>query len=525
MQGDLFLLVNCGYDLDFQPRWGHLRQREEAGTPQLWTLRDWLISHCLKIRNRDGRLILLKPNRAQREYASKCRRRNIVLKARQLGITTYVAARYFVETIMRPGTLTVQVAHNQESAEEIFKIVHRFWENLPRGVQRGALIRSRANIRQIAFPRLDSEYRVATAADDNAGRGLTIQNLHCSEVARWPRGGMEALASLRAAVPASGQIVLESTPNGAGGLFYEEWQRADETGYQRHFFPWWLEESYRVRGEGAAALTIRPLTKDEQELMQRWNLTEGQIVYRRALKARMRGLMAQEYAEDPVSCFRASGECVFDLEAIEARIAGMSDPISVHENGRLMVWLPATKTHRYIIGVDPAGGGSEGDYGCAEVIDRTTGMQCAELHGHYTPAELARKVAELARQYNNAVIAVERNNHGHAVLSYLRIVEQTPNLYAPEGKDGWLTTAASRPAMIENLAAVLVAEPGLFQSRRLMNEFRTFVRHADGNSGASGGAHDDCVMAMAIALAVRRATAGEVARDAPLQLSSLERHG
>jgi hypothetical protein len=166
-----------------------------------------------------------------------------VLKARQVGITTYVAARFFVQTITRPGTLTVQVAHSQESAEMIFNIVKRFWENLPLAMQ-GVLVRSRSNVRQIVFSRLDSEYRVETA-DDNAGRGMTIQNLHCSEVSRWSHGGLETLASLRAAVVPEGEIVLESTPNGASGPFYGEWQRANETGYTQHFFPWWYEDMYR----------------------------------------------------------------------------------------------------------------------------------------------------------------------------------------------------------------------------------------------------------------------------------------
>jgi phage terminase large subunit-like protein len=526
MQGDLFLLVNCGYDLDFRPHWEHLFPRVSDENPYLVapTLRDWLISRCLKIRTVEGRRVLLHLNRAQAEYSRTCSRRNIVLKARQLGMTTYIAARFFIETIMRPGTLTVQIAHNQESAEQIFRIVHRFWENLPRGVHRGALIRSRANIRQIVFPRLDSEYRVATAADENAGRGLTIQNLHCSEVARWPRGGVEVLASLRGAVPPSGQIVLESTANGAGGLFYEEWQRADETGYRRHFFPWWMEDRYQVRGPDAAALEADSFTDEEKALVQRWRLSEGQIAFRRKIQAGMRGQAVQEYAEDPVSCFRASGECVFELETIEGRLGRIGRPVTVSDNGRLSIWLPPQGSHRYIIGVDPAGGGSEGDYGCAEVIDRTSGMQCAELHGHYTPGELASKVADLARKYGDALIAVERNNHGHAVLSYLRIVEHATNIYRVEGKDGWLTTAASRPAMIENLAAVLFSAPELFNSERLLNEFRTFVRHADGNSSATNGAHDDCVMAMAIALAVRRSLAGDVAKkETPLELSSLER--
>jgi hypothetical protein len=84
-------------------------------------------------------LIPLRPNRAQSEFSRNHTKRSIVLKARQLGITTYVAARFFIQTITQPGTVTVQVAHDQESAEEIFKIVHRFWENLPESMRRGAL--------------------------------------------------------------------------------------------------------------------------------------------------------------------------------------------------------------------------------------------------------------------------------------------------------------------------------------------------------------------------------------------------
>ena len=145
------------------------------------------IADHLKVRNKNGELVPLEANEVQREYLRNSSRRNIVLKARQLGMTTYVAARFFMHTITRPGTLSVQVAHDQDSAEEIFRIVHRFLENLPERLRAGALCTSRANVRQLVFPRIDSEYRVETAADPNAGRGMTIQNLHCSEVARWPR--------------------------------------------------------------------------------------------------------------------------------------------------------------------------------------------------------------------------------------------------------------------------------------------------------------------------------------------------
>ena len=77
--------------------------------------------------------------------------------------------------------------------------------------------------------------------------------------------------------------------------------------------------------------------------------------------------------------------------------------------------------------------------------------------------------------------------------------------------------------MIENLAAVLATEPGLFRSTRLLNELRTFVRNADGSSGAASGTHDDCVMAMAIALAARQKVAGRLNRG--MDLASLALSG
>jgi hypothetical protein len=487
---------------DFHPVAKDATRVRPATKEESETLREALIWALLKIRNKKRYEGYFKVNRAQREYARSCTKRNIVLKARQLGMTTYIAARFFIHSITQPGTLTLQVAHTQESAEAIFRMVHRFWENLPGGLRRGALVRSKASVRQMVFPRLDSEYRVATAADLNAGRGMTIHNLHCSEVARWPRDGAETLASLRAAVVGNGEIVLESTPNGAGGVFYEEWQHAEELGYTRHFFPWWYDEEYRVEGPA-----LEDLNEEEKELMRRHGLSQGQIGWRRKVGKELRALAPQEYAEDASRCFLASGDCVFDIESIEKALSVAMNPEETSENGRMVVWLPPMERLQYVIGVDPAGGGSQGDYACAQVIERMSGLQCAELHGHLPPLELAAKVMELSRAYNGALLAVERNNHGFGVLAHLQEMG-CGNVYRENGQEGWLTSAVSRPAMIENLSAVLVTEPGLLQSRRLLNECRTFVRQTDGNTGAMAGAHDDCVMAMAIALAVRKKDAG-----------------
>ena len=145
----------------------------------------------------------------------------------------------------------------------------------------------------------------------------------------------------------------------------------------------------------------------------------------------------------------------------------------------------------------------DGDFAAVEVIDLESGMQCAELQQRLTPLDLAKAAAKLARQYNAAVVAVERNNHGHAVLAFLSTVEHYANVYEQEGQAGWLTSAGSKPGMVSRMGALLVESPWMFSSRRLLAECRTYISLPGGGTGAANGAHDDCVMAMAIAQTVR----------------------
>jgi len=464
----------------------------------------FLAESLLKVRGKDGRLHRLRPNAAQRAFEARRGVRNIVLKARQMGMTTWVAGRFLLKTITRPGTLTLQVAHTQESAEEILRIVHRFVEHLPAGLRAGALRTGRANVRQIVFPGIDSEYRVESAADRNAGRGLTAQNLHCSEVSRWPGDAGEILAGLRAALAPGGELVLESTPNGAGGCFYEEWTHAAETGMVRHFFPWWLEAGYRAERPVAEGT----LTAEERALVAGSGLGPGldlrQIGFRREMRASLRGMARQEMAEDAESCFRVTGEMYFDREAVEELLKTAPEPLERGENGQLERWLPPVAGKRYLVAVDPAGGGSEGDYSAIQVLDWESGMQCAEFAGHVAGLELAELAGRLGREFGGAEIVVERNNHGSGVLLMLEDHVKYGRLYrGRDGQLGWLTNSVSRPSMLGRLAAALVEAPGLFMSRRLLGECRSFLRLPNGSVGARCGAHDDRVMAMAMGLAVR----------------------
>ena len=457
-----------------------------------------LAAQLLLVRTRKGLPSPLWANAAQREFERRRGERNIVLKARQMGITTWAAARFFLKTITQPGTLTLEVAHTQEAAEDIFKIVHRFVDWLPGELRAGALRTGRENVRQIVFPELDAQYQVVSAGDRNAGRGLTVQNLHCSELARWPGNPAETLAGLRAGLAPGAEVILESTPDGVGGCFHEEWMKAQETGTVRHFFPWWMEARYRAEVVDPASLT-----DEERELAVRHGLDLAQIGFRRRIRADFRGLARQEFAEDEASCFLASGESVFEKTAIEERLATAPGPVERRRNGELEVWLPAVKGRTYLVAVDPAGGGSEGDYSAAQVLEMETGMQCAEFAGHVGGLELARLVTELAKEYNRAWLVVERNNHGSGVLALAEGPCGYERIYRQGGQAGWLTTTVSRPAALGRLDALLVEEPECVMSRRLLGECRSFVRLANGGTGARAGTHDDRVMAMAIGLGAR----------------------
>ena len=126
--------------------------------------------------------------------------------------------------------------------------------------------------------------------------------------------------------------------------------------------------------------------------------------------------------------------------------------------------MPPLATRRYVVAVDTAGGGDDGDFAAVQVVELGTGLQCAELQERLTPAELARVTAELGRLYRGdageeALVAVERNNHGAAVLAYLETAERYGRLYRQGGQAGWLTSAASKPEMVARLGVLLRDSP------------------------------------------------------------------
>jgi len=180
------------------------------------------------------------------------------------------------------------------------------------------------------------------------------------------------------------------------------------------------------------------------------------------------------------------------------------------EDGWLTVYREPEPGVPYVIGVDTAGHGS--DWNVAQVIDNRTGEQAAVLRRQRLDEDVfARYVAALGYWYNTALIAVEVNFSTYPVMELERI--RYPKQYVREALDsythrprqayGWRTDQASREVAVSGLVRFVREDLELIHDRPTLEEMLTFVRNEQGRAEAEAGAHDDCIMALAIAHAAR----------------------
>ena len=208
---------------------------------------------CLKIRTKAGRIEPLTFNAPQRllhealekQKAETGRVRALVPKGRQMGVSTYVGARFFHRVTHSKGLRAFILTHRDQATAALFEMAKRFHDNLPSPVC--PQIKA-ANAKELTFGRLDSGYKVGTAKAAGVGRAETIQLFHGSEVAFWQRAEEHASGALQAVPAQPGtEVVLESTANGLGGLFYALCMKAmkGESDYRLCFLPWFAHEAYR----------------------------------------------------------------------------------------------------------------------------------------------------------------------------------------------------------------------------------------------------------------------------------------
>lgn len=533
--------------------------------------RAFYIENFLKIRNKQSQLVPFKLNIAQKEVIKLIRdceekgvlKRFIVLKARQMGLSTLFEGLIFQDTATHDFVNSMIIAHEDKSTQALFQMSKLYFEELPDVLKP---MKKYSNEKALVFanpsanesevqsnPGLRSKITVATAGAGEVGRGTTVHNLHASEVAFFPDAKKTMLGLLQC-VPDSlnTMVFLESTANGVGDWFHEMWQKAvrGENDFIPVFLPWFIDPGYTRpfssdahREQFLAEISVT--TQDAQghevrtyeyELLTKHGLTLEQLNWRRwAIANKCQGdedLFMQEYPATAEEAFISSGRPKFSYKALkkyqtltregkrgylqegkDGKIILVEDP-----KGYVTIWEEPKPNRFYCVGADVAEGLIHGDYSCGVVGDSESFDIVAMWHGHIDPDLFGNELVRLARYFNDAYLGVESNNHGLTTLTSIKKLEYW-NLYFTKNFDrvsdqitqklGWTTSSKTKPLMIDKLAE-FVREMYLgIYSDAVISEMYTYVIEDDGKTNAQPGCNDDTVMACAIMLQLMLEGRGE----------------
>jgi hypothetical protein len=515
----------------------------------------------LKIRTKRRRLETFVPNDVQIKYLDYLTEtyeefdwrngkfsmrgfREDVLKARQQGMSTLWLALFFLDTINTPRTESVIITDNGERSTKLFRIIHRFYNNLPAHKKRPKKYSSKM---EIEFSDIDSIIAVGTAGGSAVGRGGTINNALLSEKAFWKDNG-ETELGLNEAIPEGGNVVLESTANGLNDYYDQrQLQHEGESVYHPRFFGWFETAEYATPVEPGFKRTI-----EEERIADAYGLHDTQLQWRRnkikSIKAtseqdKMRRFN-QEYPINEAIAFQASGHPVFNRDKVAEyidRIKGWDGPLErlvipydfpklrdAYRDGQFKLWRMPEIGHTYIITADTARGLDpvKGDFDAASVRDRDTWEQVGTLHGRWDMTYYGRMLVELGYMFGTALLVIESNNHGHTVIAGAveagypkQMGYACSGLYyhRPEMLDnkvkvsvtstmypGFPTDRKTKQICTDFLANAIEEDTMVWRDVSSLKECMTFVNLGNGEMGGEGNAYDDRVSESQIAAVILR---------------------
>jgi hypothetical protein len=368
---------------------------------------EFYASEVLKIRPKAGSLAPFIFNPAQQQLhriieeqkARTGKVRVIVLKARQMGISTYIAARFYKQTTSNPGLRTIIIGHEKPASKNLFQLVKRFHEHMPDDMRPSV---GASNAEELIFDHIDSGYLVSVATEDGSGRSATAQNLHASEVAFWKDLQIQ-FAALLQTIPDidSTEVILETTGNSYND-FYKLWRKAEagESEFVAVFLPWSIDPAYRARVPDDFKMT-----DEEAKLAELHGLDAEQICWRRNKISQLPSpeLFCQEY---PLTADEAFIAADFD-SYIPADLVLRARKRDIKPQGYL------------IVGVDPAGKGKDATAiawrkgSCIYKLDKRRGLDTMEVAG---------LVSKIIREDKPDKVNIDVGGLGVGV--YDRLVEQ-----------------------------------------------------------------------------------------------------
>ena len=406
---------------------------------------------------------------------------NVILKARQLGISTITAGYVVWMMLFHRDKNVLVMATKFGTAANLVKKVKNIMRHLPPWIKI-------ANItvdNRTSFELSNGSQIKASSTSADAGRSEALSLLVIDEAAHVE--GLEELwTGLYPTLSTGGRCIALSTPNGVGNWFHQTYIAAEEQ--SNDFYPTKLPWD------------VHPDRDDEWFDKETKNMSRRQI--------------AQE-----LECnFNMSGETVIHADDIAKIEASVHDPH--HRAGfdrNLWLWEEYNPEHSYLLVADVARGDGR-DYSAFHIIDITEMRQVAEYQGKVELDMYAMFLADTGRQFGGAMIVVENNNVGYSVLTKLEDMDYSNIYYSVKGSHqfvesysaksmsnavpGFTTSMKTRPLIIAKLEEFVRNNLITIKSSRLLNELKTFVWN-NGKPEAMRGYNDDLVMSLAIACWVR----------------------
>ncbi len=410
-------------------------------------------------------LVPLIPKPAQMRIleAMKTYRRILIIKPRQVGSTTIITAAFTRRSVFIPYTVSVIVAHESAITERLLNRADIFYKSMPKELQ----VPITGDSSQHKKYATGGTMFIGTAHASVFGRGDTVHNLLASEVAHWKDDHIEkVLKPAIESVPLTGTVVLETTPNGDNGYFYDEVQKClnGEGIYHLIVIYWWEEPDYVIEERDPVCIG-KPyyedfeLNAEEQILSEQHNLSKQQIRWRRFKIDTLGDLFWQEYIEDLASCFLTSGLPYYNISDT-VRMSRETYPAGDTWNN-CKIWEPPIEGVSYYMGVDPGQGRQTESVACVmrEISYKVPGPDKTEITLYYPkmvallggliePDHMGTKTMELGHYYNDALMIPEANGHGIAFIDAVKGIY--PHIYMRRDLEsgtvimryGWYTTGS-----------------------------------------------------------------------------------
>ncbi len=410
----------------------------------------------------------------------KKHRFNIILKARQLGISTTVASYVAWLMLFHRDKNILVVATKLNTAANLAKKSKAIYKNLPAWLRIASIAIDNRN----SFELTNGSVVKASSTSGDAGRSEALSLLVVDEAA-IVEGLDEMWAGLYPTLSTGGTCIALSTPYGVGNWFHKNYVEAEEgkNDFNPIKLPW----------------SVHP------ERDEKW------------FKKETRNMSKREIAQELECNFNASGETVVHGDDLKRILDSICEP--THRTGfdrNYWIWEQPVEGRDYIAVADVARGDGS-DFSVCQILDLQTMQQVAEYQGKITPDMFAPHLCSMASEYNNALLVIENNSLGIGVLSRIEEIGYS-NIYysvratheyvdqataeAIGGVAGFTMSMKTRPLVIAKFEEFVRNKLITINSRRLANEVKTFVWH-NGRPQAMRGYNDDLVIASCIACWVR----------------------